>query len=98
MAAGAPVVAARAGDLSELIDDGVTGLLVPPGDAPALADACGALLQDSARARRMSEAAQRRAAEAHRLDAMVEALAGVYRALLRPATAAATGRVERRPE
>jgi len=96
MAAGTPVVAASAGDLPELIDDGVTGILVPPGDAPALAQACGALLRDPDRSRRMSEAARRRVAESHSLEGMVAALAGIYRALMEPAAAVAEGRAGRR--
>jgi glycosyltransferase involved in cell wall biosynthesis len=39
MAAGLPVIASRTGGICELIDDRVTGILVPPGDAGALADA-----------------------------------------------------------
>jgi len=39
MAHGLPVIASSTGGLKEMIDDGVTGWLVPPGDAPALADA-----------------------------------------------------------
>jgi len=39
MAAGTPVVATRVDGLAEVVDDGVTGALVPPGDVPALADA-----------------------------------------------------------
>lgn len=85
MAAGTPVVATRTGELPELIADGVNGLLVPPGDAPGLAQACAALLRDRDRAGRLAEAARRRAGEAHRLDRMVEGLAELYRDLMRPA-------------
>jgi glycosyltransferase involved in cell wall biosynthesis len=48
MAAGRPVVATRAGGLSEVVDDGETGLLVPIRDAPALATAITRLLKDEA--------------------------------------------------
>jgi len=53
MAAGLPVVASRAGGLPEIVDDGVTGLLVPPGDAQALAGAIAALISRPALAREM---------------------------------------------
>ena len=46
MAAGLPVVASRAGQLANVIRDGATGLLVPPSDAGALADALAALHRD----------------------------------------------------
>ena len=45
-----PVVATTVGDIPTVVDDGVTGLLVPPRDAPALADAVIALLADPKRA------------------------------------------------
>ncbi len=85
MAAGTPVVVTRTGELPELIADGANGLLVPPGDAPALAQACAALLRDRDRAGRLATAARLRASEAHRLDRMVEALAELYRELMKPA-------------
>ncbi|GAB5536687.1 MAG: glycosyltransferase family 4 protein [Rubricoccaceae bacterium] len=46
MAAGIPVVASRAGQVADVIEDGATGRLVPPGDAVALADALDALRRD----------------------------------------------------
>jgi len=46
MEAGVPVVASRTGGLATVVDDGVTGILVPPGDAGALATAIGRLLTD----------------------------------------------------
>jgi glycosyltransferase involved in cell wall biosynthesis len=50
-AAGRPVVATRVGGIPEVVQDGRTGLLVPPDDAAALGRAVLALLQDDARAR-----------------------------------------------
>jgi glycosyltransferase involved in cell wall biosynthesis len=63
MGRGKPVVASRVGGIPEMIEDGVSGLLVPPGDEGALATAIGALLTDPARAARLAEAARRRVAE-----------------------------------
>jgi glycosyltransferase involved in cell wall biosynthesis len=63
MASGTPVVASRVGGLAEVVEDGVTGFLVPPGDVPSLNDRLALLLGDSARARRMGEAARARMLE-----------------------------------
>ncbi len=49
MACGVPVVASRVGGLTVTVQDGVTGLLVPEGDAGALADGIAALLEDEGR-------------------------------------------------
>ena len=48
MAHGRPVVATRAGGLADAVEDGVTGLLVPPADVAALREAIERLLEDSA--------------------------------------------------
>ncbi|WP_454851883.1 glycosyltransferase family 4 protein [Promicromonospora soli] len=61
--AGRPVVASRAQGLAEIVRDGETGLLVPPGDAAALADAIATLLDDPARASTLAEAGRSDAAE-----------------------------------
>jgi glycosyltransferase involved in cell wall biosynthesis len=53
MAVGKPVVATRGGGVPEIVQDGVTGLLVPMGDAPAMAAAICEILADPDRARRM---------------------------------------------
>jgi glycogen(starch) synthase len=62
MAAGLPVVATRVGGIPEVVADGETGLLVPPGDAPALAAAVDRLLADPALAKRLGASARSRAA------------------------------------
>jgi glycosyltransferase involved in cell wall biosynthesis len=60
MACGTAVVATTAGAFPEFIDDGRTGVLVPPGDPEALANAIGSLLVDPARCRTMGAAASER--------------------------------------
>ncbi|HEX2325253.1 MAG TPA: glycosyltransferase family 4 protein [Chloroflexota bacterium] len=56
MACETPVVCSRVGGIPELVVDGLTGTLVPPGDAPALGAAVEALLDDPVLARRMGQA------------------------------------------
>jgi glycosyltransferase involved in cell wall biosynthesis len=56
-----PVIAAAIGGLGELVDDGVTGLLVPPAEVDPFADAIVALATDPERARRMGAAGRERA-------------------------------------
>lgn len=61
MAAGLPVVAPGAGGPAEIITDGRDGLLVPPGDVPALAASLRRLAGDEALRHRLGEAARKRA-------------------------------------
>jgi glycosyltransferase involved in cell wall biosynthesis len=72
-ATGLPVVAGRTGGVPDIVRDGVTGLLVPPPDAPdhvdRLAGAVRLLLHDRRRREEMAEAALRTAAHAHGFDA-----------------------------
>ncbi|MFW5642163.1 MAG: glycosyltransferase [Roseicyclus sp.] len=65
MASGLPVVASAVDGIPELVRDGETGTLVPPGDAEALAGAILALLADPAAARRLGEAGRRRVLARH---------------------------------
>lgn len=81
MASGLPVVATDALALPELVEDGKTGFLFPPGDPSALADRIGRLLSDPARAARMGCAA-REVAEGHSLDAVLRTFEALYRELL----------------
>jgi glycosyltransferase involved in cell wall biosynthesis len=86
MAAGVPVVATSVGGTPEMVEDGVTGLLVPPRDARALAEAIGSLLADPLRGRSIGDAGRRRVAERFSLEATVHATAQLYERLLRPVT------------
>jgi glycosyltransferase involved in cell wall biosynthesis len=66
------------------VQDGVTGLSVPPGDELALADAMTRVLADRNLAQRLADAGRTRAREHHSLDANVERFERVYDALLHP--------------
>jgi glycosyltransferase involved in cell wall biosynthesis len=81
MDAGVPVVASATGGLAEVVDDGETGLLVPPGDAGALADAIGRLVADVELRRRLGDGAARRI-ERYRPDAIVPRIEASYRRAL----------------
>jgi glycosyltransferase involved in cell wall biosynthesis len=78
MSVGRPIVATDVGGTREAIVDGVSGLLVPPHNAAALAQALTALLDDPDRGARLGEMALRRASEQFSLSAMVEGVADVY--------------------
>lgn len=80
--AAVPIVASRAGGIPEAVRDGVNGLLVPPGDASALAEAMGRLLGDPCLARAMGEAGRKLMQEEFSVDAMVEGNLRVYREVL----------------
>ena len=87
MAAGKAVVATAIGGNDEAVVDGVTGLLVPPADPQALADALRTLLREPERRRRLGEAGRRRAEAEFSATAMVRRVAAVYDEVL-----AASGR------
>ena len=82
MAAGAPVVATRVGGTPEALIDGETGLLVPPGDAAAIAGAVSRLLDNPDLARRLGCAARRLIAERFSVERMVRATEDLYASLL----------------
>jgi glycosyltransferase involved in cell wall biosynthesis len=95
MACGRPVVASSVGGLPELVVDGETGLLVPPGDATALRDAIAELVDDPARREVMGRAGKARA-ELYSAGTILPRLEGVYGALLegRPVPRATTRRAD----
>jgi glycosyltransferase involved in cell wall biosynthesis len=79
MAAGRPVVATNVGHVSSIVDDGVEGFLVEPGDVDALADRLRLLLTNPTLAGSMGAAARRRALP-HDVGAIAAALLGALRA------------------
>ncbi len=83
-AAAVPVIGARAGGIPEIIVDGETGYLCPPGDARALAMAIRRLMRDRRDARQMGKRARRRIEEHFSVDSMVEGNLAVYRQVFRP--------------
>jgi glycosyltransferase involved in cell wall biosynthesis len=74
-----PVVATDAGGLPEVVEHGVTGLVVPRADSAALAGAIGSLLEDAALRRRMGRAGRERALRLFDWDRTAEQLEQVYR-------------------
>jgi len=82
MAAALPVVASDCGGLAEVVDDGRTGLLFPPGDAVALADKLQALLREPRLGRSLGEAGRRAACKRFSLDRMVTRVEAIYRTVM----------------
>jgi glycosyltransferase involved in cell wall biosynthesis len=78
MACGTPVVATRAGGIPEAIVDGQHGLLVPPHDAAALADAIVRLLKDDALRDRLAAAGRQRIVDEFSVDQMVRRTVAAY--------------------
>jgi glycosyltransferase involved in cell wall biosynthesis len=73
-----PVIASAVGGLPEIVADGETGLVVPPSDADALADAIAALVGDLARSAAMGEAARQRVLEEFTPERCVERVEALY--------------------
>jgi glycosyltransferase involved in cell wall biosynthesis len=84
MAAGLPAVSTRAGGIPEIVDDGRTGRLVPPGDPEALALAVSALLSSPAEREALGLAARQEAMARFSTAAWVERLEKLYEEATRP--------------
>jgi glycosyltransferase involved in cell wall biosynthesis len=82
LAAGRPLVAARTGVVPEVLTDGTDALLVPAGDADALADALTRLLDDEALRTRLGTAGRRRLVEHYSGARVAEALEARYARLV----------------
>jgi glycosyltransferase involved in cell wall biosynthesis len=89
MATALPIVAANVGGINEIVEDGETGLLVPPADAKALAERLEHLLLNSDLRQAMGAAGQMRAQQDFNATRMAAETVQIYDSLLAPA--------ERRP-
>lgn len=78
MALGVPVVATRTGGLTEVVEDGVSGLLVEPDDDQALADAIAQIVDDAELAKSLAAAGLERARAKFSDDAMLARISDIY--------------------
>ncbi len=82
MAAALPVVSTPIAGIPEMVMNEVSGLLVPPGDAGALANALEKIIRDKELARRFGESGRKRAREIFSIEASVSSLMDLFRGLL----------------
>jgi len=80
---GRPVIASEVPGIAEVIESGVTGVLVPPADAEALAAAIASLWEDEARRETLGQAAQQVARERFDVSRMTRAYEDLYRRLVK---------------
>jgi glycosyltransferase involved in cell wall biosynthesis len=85
LAAEIPVVATAVGGIPEVVEDGKTGILVPPGDPRALAEGIRAVLRDPETARRRASMGHRLVAARFSREAALDRLLGLYEDVLRTA-------------
>ena len=78
MALSRPVIASNVGGIPEMIDDGVTGILVPPHDADALSTAIGRLLRDHQLADTLGRAGHDLAHDRFCIEGMVSSIQEIY--------------------
>lgn len=83
MATGCAVIASRTGGMAEIAEDGVTGLLVPPNDLPALTRSLIRILSDEALRGQLGQAASRVSRERFARDRILDQIESLYRLPLR---------------
>ncbi len=81
-AAGKPVVATNVGGVPEVVRDGESGILVPPGDEGSFARAVSDLIEDSERAARFGQLGRRHVADRYSADRLAADIAALYQELL----------------
>jgi glycosyltransferase involved in cell wall biosynthesis len=86
MASGTPVVCSRLGGLVEVVQDGITGFLVQPGDETALRERLDQLLRDPALAARLGRNARELVQQRFTWEACAQRCLAAYEDLLRPGT------------
>jgi len=79
MLIGTPVIVSNVGGLPEIVEDGESGIIVPPDDVDALAEAMRSVLSDPGFADRLSKAGRQRATAMFSSEAMAEIMMGIYR-------------------
>ena len=83
MSQGVPAIVTNVGGMPELVGHGSAGMVIPPSDVMALADAIRALYNDRARARELGRLGQRRIVEVFNVSTTVEKMYGVFEGLVR---------------
>jgi glycosyltransferase involved in cell wall biosynthesis len=83
MAAGAPVIASNVGGVPELVEDGVSGFLVPPGDEALLSNRMRWVLEHAKEAAEMAERARALVMEHYSVESYVRGYDSVFREALR---------------
>ncbi|MDH4258411.1 MAG: glycosyltransferase, partial [Candidatus Aminicenantes bacterium] len=84
MASGKPVIATDAGGNPEAVEDGKTGILVPPGEPDRLARAILELARDANKRKRMGEAGRKRAEQLFSIEMNVTRIEKIYEEILCP--------------
>jgi starch synthase len=87
MASGTPAVCSRVGGLPEIVEDGVTGLLVEPGDVDGLRERLDEVMRDPALAARLGRNARERALERFTWEACATRCLAAYREIVAPGQA-----------
>ncbi len=98
LASGCPVVATRVGGVPDVVEEGVDGFLVEPGDLGAIADRLGRLAADPELRARMGAAGRERVLPRYAVERLIDDVDGLYRSLLARKGVAVTSAPARTPQ